>query len=378
METLTTRTPLDAEDRIATARTDPSRTLTVTATYVLSEEGRKVSLLTGGDGRAVQQLTLQVPANRLHLVAVDPNGVARLKLQPRYHRDREECVVRLDTPPTYDAPPDLEALFREAARNHQLEQTYVGERRAAKANRRTAEAERRAQVAQTFLQDPTQRALVHPAPTPTRCYLATDRGRVMFDARTDERPAKDVPVEAHRRFRADLRVRQDENRRLRADQLSIHEEKTRVIASWVATHGTPDQQARQAAGVLSMDEAIRAMTNQAFASVANRCEYVRDGAARLQQHLRQFPKYADVIITRLELQVTSAHASTASASQWALVQELQQAFPTATVTLRMHRLAWTHDRSAPTMTVYGVLVTVKCGPLTLRREFAAPGEDFAS
>ena len=80
METLTTRTPLDAEDRIATARTDPSRTLTVTATYVLSEEGRKVSLLTGGDGRAVQQLTLQVPANRLHLVAVDPNGVARLKI----------------------------------------------------------------------------------------------------------------------------------------------------------------------------------------------------------------------------------------------------------------------------------------------------------
>jgi len=272
METLTTRTPLDAEDRIATARTDPSRTLTVTATYVLSEEGRKVSLLTGGDGRAVQQLTLQVPANRLHLVAVDPNGVARLKLQPRYHRDREERVERLDTLPTYDAQPDLEALFREAARNHQLEQTYVGERRAAKANRRTAEAERRAQVAQTFLQDPTQRALVHPAPTPTRCYLATDRGRVMFDARTDESPAKDVPAEAHRRFRADLRVRQDENRRLRADQLSIHEEKTRVIASWVAAHGTPEQRARQAAGVLSMDEAIRAMTDQAFAAVANRSQ----------------------------------------------------------------------------------------------------------
>src|SRR5947208_8795218 len=193
MEALTARTPLHAEDGTDTARTtDISRTLAVTATYLLSEEGRKASLLTGGDGRAVQQLTLQVPANRLHLVAVDPNGIARLKLQPRYYPD-DDGVVRLDAPPTYDAPPDLETLFFEAARNYQLEQAYESERRAAKATRRTVEAERRAQVAQTFLQDATQRALVHPAPTPTRCYLATDRGRVMFAARTDESPAKDVP-----------------------------------------------------------------------------------------------------------------------------------------------------------------------------------------
>lgn len=357
---------------------DASRALPVTATYLLSEEGRKASLLNGGNGRAVQELTLQVPANRLHLVGVDANGVARLKLRPRYQLDGERGVVRLDTPPTYDAPPDLEALFREAARNHQLEQTYFGERHAAKAKRREVEADRRAQLAQAFLQDATHRALVHPAPTPTRCYLASDQGRVMFDAHTDESPAKDIPSEAHRRFRADLRVRQEENRRLRAEQLTIHEDRKRVIAAWVATHGTPDQQARQAAGVLPMDEAIRAMTDQAFASVANHAEYLRDGAARLQSHLRQFSKYADVVITRSELQVTSTHASTASASQWALVQELRQIFPSATVTLRVHRLAWTCDRTAPVIAVFGVLVTQKCGPLTLRREFAAPGDEFAS
>jgi hypothetical protein len=378
MEALTARTPLHAEDRTDTCRTtDHSRTLTVTATYLLSEEGRKASLLTGGDGRAVQHLTLQVPANRLHLVAVDPNGVARLKLQPQYHRDDDHRVVRLDAPPTYDAPPDVETLFLEAARNHQLEHAYEGQRRAAKTKRREDEAERRAQLAQTFLQDATQRALVHPAPMPTRCYLATDRGSVVFDAHTDESPAKEVPPEAHRRFRADLRVRQDENRRVRAEQLTIHEEKRRVIAAWVATHGTPDQQDRQAASVLPMDEAIRAMTDLAFASVAH-AQYVRDGTARLQEYLRQFPKYADVVITRSELQVTSTHASTASASQWALVQELRQTFPSATVTLRLHRLTWTRDRTAPAITVYGVLVTQKCGPVTLRREFAAPGDEFAS
>ena len=31
------------------------------ATYLLSEDGRKASLLAGGDGHAVQQITLQVP-----------------------------------------------------------------------------------------------------------------------------------------------------------------------------------------------------------------------------------------------------------------------------------------------------------------------------
>ena len=50
---------------------DAARTLSATASYLLSEEGRKASLLSGGDGRAIQQIKLQVPANRLHLVSVD-------------------------------------------------------------------------------------------------------------------------------------------------------------------------------------------------------------------------------------------------------------------------------------------------------------------
>lgn len=33
---------------------DPRRTVSVSATYLLSEEGRKASLLIGGNGRAVQ------------------------------------------------------------------------------------------------------------------------------------------------------------------------------------------------------------------------------------------------------------------------------------------------------------------------------------
>src|SRR6059058_2674772 len=161
----------EIEIPVATATIEANRTLAVTATYLLSEEGRKASLLSGGDGHAVQELTVHVPANRLHLVSVDAKGVARLKLRPRYDMNAEQLVVRIDSPPTYDSPPDIDALFREAARNHQLERTYETERRSAKARRREADRDRRSQLATAFLSDPTQRALVHPAPTPKRCWL---------------------------------------------------------------------------------------------------------------------------------------------------------------------------------------------------------------
>src|SRR4051795_9662802 len=151
-----------------------TRVLTVTATYLLSEEGRKASLLDGGDGKAVQQLSIQVPANRLHLVTVDAHGVARLKLKPQYRLDGDNGIVRVDAAPTYDAPPEIEELFREAARNHQLERAYHAERQAVKTKRREADHERRIAVAKAFLADPSLRALSHPTPMPKRCVLETE------------------------------------------------------------------------------------------------------------------------------------------------------------------------------------------------------------
>src|SRR3954468_17009141 len=141
------------------------RELAVKVTYVLTEEGRKASLLAGGDGRALQEMTVQVPSSRLHLVSVDANGVARLKLRPRYQIKEDQGVVRTDSPPEYDAPPSLEDLFHEAARNHQLESTYHDERRTSRSKRRDNTREARAEVAKSFMADPTRRALAHPAPT---------------------------------------------------------------------------------------------------------------------------------------------------------------------------------------------------------------------
>jgi hypothetical protein len=359
---------------VATATLDANRTLAVTATYLLSEEGRKASLLAGGDGRAVQELAVEVPTNRLHLVSVDANGVARLKLRPRYQLDGEQRVVRIDSAPTYDAPPEVDDLFREAARNHQLERAYQTQRSAAKSKRREADQERRAAVAQVFLSDPTQRAIAHPPPTPKRCYITSEHGRMLFDASTDLAPAREVPLEAHRRFRADLRARRERNQQERGAQLALHEEKKRVIAEWIAAFGSPEQQSRYAAGVLPLEEAIEAMTDRAFVALEDRPRYAHDGVAHLQACLRRSPEHADLIVTRDDLVVTSANAEKMTAGQWALVNEVQRLMPEATVTLRVHKLAWKRDLQVALPAISGVLVTQRVGPFTLRREYSLPDQ----
>lgn len=350
-----------------------TKTLPVTATYLLSEDGRKASLLDGGDGKAVQQLSLQVPANRLHLVSVDARGVARLKLRPQYRLDGDNGIVRVDAAPTYDAPPDVEELFREAARNHQLERAYHAERQVAKTKRREADHERRLSVAKAFLADPARRALAHPTPTIKRCVVKTEDGRVFFDADADTPPARDVPAEAHRRFRADLRAQRERNLKTRAEQLAQHEEKKRFAAEWIATHGTVEQRARADAGVLPIEEAIEAVTDHTFAAVASFPRYVPDGVRRLQEMLDQRNSQERVMISPDDVLVSSADAETMTAAQWTLVNEFRRALPDATIVLRVHRISWKKDMSVAIAPCFGVLVSQRVGPFTLRREFDAVG-----
>ena len=351
---------------------DADRLVTVTATYQLSEQGRKASLLAGGDGRGTQTITMQVPASRLHLVTVDAEGEARLKLRPRYHLDTLQRVVRVDTPPTYESPLTQDDLLKEAARNHQLERAYDAERTASRTKRREASRELRDRIAQQFLSDRNQRALTHPVPTPDRCYLVSPEGRVRFDVTSDEGPARQVAAEAHRRFRADLRDRAERKRQAHAAQLAIYEDKKRVAAEWIATRGTLEQQARHASGVLPMAEAVELMTTETLRPLDPWPLYPRDGAERLQAHLRQFPQYPRAMVTLLDLAITVRDVQTATEAQWALIQDLQAALPGATVTLRAHRLAWKRDAEAPAITVFGARVKYKLGPFTLCREYAAP------
>jgi hypothetical protein len=201
--------------------------------------------------------------------------------------------------------------------------------------------------------------------------VETDEGRILFDASTDVPPARDVPAEAHRRFRADLRGRREQNLKTRAEQLGLHEEKKCFAADWIATHGTAEQQDRQAAGVLSIEEVLEAITDHTFAAVAERPRYVPDATVRIEEVVRSRKAHQETIVLPTDISVRSADAETLSASQWALVNEFQAAMPDAKIVLRVHKISWKSDPSLTLTPSFGILATQRFGPFTLRREFAA-------
>src|SRR5262245_18206470 len=248
------------------ARTE-TRTFPVIATYHLSEEGRKALLLAGGDGRALQEVKVEVPTNRFHLVSVDADGQARLKVRPRYFLNDNQEVVRNDGPPIFDTVPAIEDLLKEAARNHQLERAYRAEKAERQRKRRESGFDAHQKMAEEFLADSTRRALEHPKPTPRKCHLRTKTGRdVLYDAKRDVGVARQVPPEAYRRFCADYSQRREKNLAIHEHQLGLHAERDRFIAEWVAQHGTEDQRDRYARGMLPLKEVLDSVADIVFAA----------------------------------------------------------------------------------------------------------------
>ena len=109
---------------------EAARTLSVTADYRLSEAGRKASLLAGGDGRVEQRVKIAVPTTRLHLVHVDGNGVARLKLRPQFKLNPDQRIVKIKLAPVYDYPPPSTSCsrMRRAITNSSARTTRNGRR----------------------------------------------------------------------------------------------------------------------------------------------------------------------------------------------------------------------------------------------------------
>src|SRR5690606_17992851 len=145
---------------------------------------------------------------------------------------------------------------------------------------------------------------------------------------------------------------------------------------WITAHGTPDQRERLAAGLLPLEEGIDAMAADAFQALARFREYQvhGPGPAQLQAHLRQFPDYADALVTRSDLRVVNRALPAATPRQWAFLRQVQAAVPDATVLLRERCLIWTRDPRAPKLRHVTVLAIKKVGPITLRRELWVPDD----
>jgi hypothetical protein len=348
------------------------RTLAVTADYRLSEVGRKASLLNGGNGRAEQHVKIAVPLTRLHLVHVDGNGVARLKLRPQFKMSADHRVIKIKLAPIYDHPPTIDELFQDAARNRELERAYHAQGTTAQTAKREALNEWRNQVALEFLADPNRRAVVYPPPSKRRCQVMTERGPVHFDVKRDMGVSRQVPLEAFRRFENEIRIRHGQGADQRSRNLARHAQRQEMMREWIAVHGTADQRERLAAGVLPFQEFLDALGDLTFRPLSHLTPYQLDGAARMQEQLRQLPGHADVVVTANDLSVVTRLLPTATAIQWSLATEIRNAIPGAQVQLRERSLAWTRDTHAPKIRVVSALVTVRVGVVLLRREFHVP------
>jgi hypothetical protein len=348
--------------------------LTVTVVYHLSEAGRKASLLAGGDGHAVQRITIDVPANRLHLVSVNGNGVARLKLRPRYELDAEHRVICIDMAPIYDQPPTIDELLGQAARNHQLERAYHTKRTIARDERSDADRVRRTEIALAFLADKSQRALVQPSPTPQRCYLPTRYGHLRFDRVVDTGPARDVPKEALRRFRADVKANRERRAIERAEHVRLRDERWITMTAWIDEHGTPDQKTRLAARLLPPSEIKEAMADQAFHALSHLPRYTHDGPKRLEAHVEQWLGRKRQLVSESDYVIFGHQVRTITDRQWALLHDIKAAVPDAHVALHLREFIWRRDPGVPRISQLTAVVTRKVGAFVLRREFLVSDE----
>jgi hypothetical protein len=348
--------------------------LKVAGVYHLSETGRKASLLAGGDGRAVQRITIEIPANRLHLVSVNGRGNARLKLRPRYELDAEQQPICIDMAPIYDHPPTIDELLRQAARNHQLERAYHAKRTIARDQRSDADRVRRTEIALAFLAEKSQRALIHPSPTPQRCYLATRYGHLRFDRMADTGPARDVPKEALRRFRADVKAKRERRARERAEHVRLHDERWTTMTAWIDEHGTPDQKSRLAAKLLPPSEIKEAMADEVFNALSHLSRYAHDGPERLHAHVEQWLGRKRQHVSQRDYVVFGHQVRTITNRQWALLDDIKAAVPDAHVALHLREFVWRRDPGVPRISQVTVVVTRRVDAMVLRREYVVADE----
>jgi hypothetical protein len=354
-------------DEALDSSTEVGRTLKAVAIYQLSEAGRKASLLAGGNGRMTQNVKIDVPVSRLHLVEVDEQGSACLKLRPKYVVDAAERIVCIDSIPLFDKPPSIDELFHEAARNHQLQRAYVSQRTLS----RELEREKRLALARSFLADPSQRALLHPPPEPQLCCLGgPDRRKVRFDGRRAEGIDRQVAVEAFRRYRADVRSATERKERWRLASQTNYEQKKVQIAGWLREHGTPEQLEQFLAGTLPMRQAVEAIADFAFAALGGLTVFSRNGAELLQSRLEALPQYSRTVLDERDLVVRSRVASQPSEDASALTHHVRSRVPDAQVNILLREFSWERNRSVKA-TLQTVVVTLRLGALHLRREYLA-------
>ena len=314
----------------------PTAQATVTGTirYQLSEAGQRAALAAGLPAQRDQIIEAQIPVDLLPHCAVSPDGHPTLDLSAEWpvatHLDATEDMVVKPIRAAYG--------YDYCTRVHLMDRPLLD---------------------------------------PIAAFLAA---RVLAQ---DEAQTKQRAVEQHRSDLIEHRRRRDEqadaDRRERAakaeaEQRAIQERQAArraAIDAWIGEHGTENQRARWAAGMLPESELLEAMADQVFAAVTA----PRFAEITVEDCLGTYSDddYPPEVTDEMPY-CTSKDATEATAAQWDALQAVRAQLPTeAAVKLRVHVCGLvSSDDPEHDVVRYGIHVKLHVGPIGLVREFAAP------
>jgi hypothetical protein len=129
----------------------------------------------------------------------------------------------------------------------------------------------------------------YPPPSKRRCQVMTDRGPVHFDAKRVMGVARQVPLEAFRRFDNDVRISHGRGADQRSRSLARHAQRQQMMHEWITLHGSHDQRERLTAGVLPFKEFVHALTEVTFRPLAHLTPYQRTVLRRCRSRSGSFP-----------------------------------------------------------------------------------------
>jgi hypothetical protein len=308
-------------------------------TYLLSERGRKDSLLKGGDGKR-KQIVLGVvsdPAD-LEIFKVDEEGQAsfdattapeQTERNDKYHwvligqRDSPGYFeVDWDVVPTWDDLLQFGRWAEDVIKQQLTEATIAHEEDLAEEKR----------VADAFLADPS--------------------------ARADIIEEDSVTIEGHDFWSNE--VVSEAKARWRRDQEELKRANRATLAEWINKHGTANQRQRLANGLLPWKEAFEAAEEHLYAPLAEFPLYKRFEIEEVCQ-----PE-GDEGLCKVKFQ--SVDATELTADEWDTYSKIRAVIHNATFQLREHRAQCNH--TVEWLVRRGVIVKFSLGQLTWKREFA--------
>lgn len=159
---------------------------------------------------------------------------------------------------------------------------------------------------------------------------------------------------------------QEERLKSEAEAAAARERKENQLSAWVLQHGTDNQKARQALGLLPEDEVINCIRDQVFLLLT------RDGFERYERMTAADVCECEYGACDVEFEVDDATELTAD--QYTSYERIKCSAPeAANIQARVHK--GKSERCEVTLIRCSVLVTVVVGELTLSREYTLPNPE---